>query len=318
MAATISNGGAKPGLTLAFLGCGTLGTCILSGVVASLSDSPSSSDESSSAGDIPSRFIACVRRPQSAERITNQLAKYSVPLTVLQNENIKGVTEADAIILGCKPYMLKDVLDVPGMREALAGKLLISILAGVSAEQIEETLYKNRWSIPDNQRCRVVRAMPNTGAMVRESMTVIGVTTPPLPERWDKLVNWIFTRVGRVVSMPASNMDAGTALAGSGTAFMALVLESLSDGAVAMGLPRAEAHMMAAQVMRGASAMVLEGEHPALMREKVTTPGGCTIGGLLVLEEGKVRGTVARAVREATVVASQLGKGVQGVNGTRH
>jgi len=63
--------------------------------------------------------------------------------------------------------------------------------------------------------------------------------------------------------------------------------------------------------------MVLAGEHPALLRDKVTTPGGCTIGGLLVLEEGRVRGTVARAVREATVVASQLGKGVQGVNGTR-
>ena len=74
---------------------------------------------------------------------------------------------------------------------------------------------------------------------------------------------------------------------------------------------------MAAQVMRGTASLVTNGEHPAILRDKVSTPGGCTIGGLLVLEEGRTRGTVARAVREATVVASQLGKGVVGVNGTR-
>ncbi|KAH0556390.1 Pyrroline-5-carboxylate reductase [Trichoglossum hirsutum] len=112
-------------------------------------------------------------------------------------------------------------------------------------------------------------------------------------------------------------MDASTALCGSGPAFFALILEAIADGAVAMGLPRAEAQLMAAQTMKGTAGMVLGGEHPALVREKVGTPGGCTIGGLLVLEEGRVRGTVARAVREATVVAGQLGRGVQGVNGTR-
>ena len=237
-------------------------------------------------------------------------------MTSLQNENIRGVQEANVIILGCKPYMLKDVLDVEGMREALKGKLLISILAGVSAMQIEYTLYADG-SIPESDRCRVVRAMPNTAAMIRESMTVIGITTPPLPAHWDSLVEWIFTRVGKVARLPPATMDVSTALAGSGPAFMTLVLEAAADGAVAMGMPRAEAQMMAAQVMKGAAGMVAEGEHPAVVRDKITTPGGCTIGGLLVLEEGKVRGTVARSVREATVVASQLGMGVKGVNGTR-
>jgi pyrroline-5-carboxylate reductase len=113
-------------------------------------------------------------------------------------------------------------------------------------------------------------------------------------------------------------MDASTALCGSGPAFFALILEAAADGAVAMGIPRAEAQKMAAQTMRGAAGLVLAGEHPAVLRDKVSTPGGCTIGGLLVLEEGSVRGTVSRAVREATVVASQLGAGVKNVNGTRH
>ena len=98
---------------------------------------------------------------------------------------------------------------------------------------------------------------------------------------------------------------------------MALVLEAMADGAVAMGLPRAEAQTMAAYTMRGTAALVLSGEHPAVLKDKVSSPGGCTIGGLMVLEEGAVRGKIARAVREATVVASQLGKGVTGVNGTR-
>ncbi|KAI4156735.1 MAG: hypothetical protein LQ340_000049, partial [Diploschistes diacapsis] len=114
-----------------------------------------------------------------------------------------------------------------------------------------------------------------------------------------------------------SLMDASTALCGSGPAFFSLMLEAMIDGAVAMGLPRREAQLMAAQTMKGTAGLVLEGQHPALLRDAVTTPGGCTIGGLLVMEEGWVWGTVARAVREATVVAEQLGRGVVGVNGTR-
>ena len=212
--------------------------------------------------------------------------------------------------------MVRDLLGVGGMREALKGKLLISILAGVPVSQIEEELYGVNVGYPDD-RCQIVRVMPNTASLVRESMTVIATSTPPLPPSQNALVTWIFSRIGRVVHLPPSLMDASTALCGSGPAFMALVLEAIADGAVAMGLPRAEAQLMAAQTMRGTAGLVLNGEHPALVREKVSTPGGCTIGGLLVLEEGRVRGTVARAVREATVVASQLGKGVQGVNGTR-
>ena len=221
------------------------------------------------------------------------------------------------MLLACKPYNLSAVLQEEGIREALAGKLLISILAGVSVSQIENTIYSGGSIIDESVRCRIVRVMPNTASLIRESMTVIATSDPPLPQSLEALVSWIFTRIGRVVHLPAAAMDASTALCGSGPAFFALVLEAMADGAVAMGLPRAEAQLMAAQTMRGTAGLVLNGEHPAMVREKVSTPGGCTIGGLLVLEEGSLRGTVARSVREATVVASQLGKGKQGVNGTR-
>ena len=236
-------------------------------------------------------------------------------MQILQNENVKGVKAADVVILGCKPYMVAEILSEPGIKEALEGKLLISICAGVPVEQIQGVLYPS--GDASNKPCKVVRVMPNTAAIIRESMTVIATSTPPLPPHFDVIVEWIFKQIGRVVHLPPSTMDVSTALCGSGPAFLALMLESLADGAVAMGLPRAEAQLMAAQTMRGTAGMVLSGEHPALVREKVSTPGGCTIGGLLVLEEGRVRGTVARSVREATVVASQLGRGVVGVNGTR-
>lgn len=292
---------------------------ILEGILASLSSDSGASSENAPV-QAPTRFIACVRRDQTADRIRRTVEPYKkFPVTILQNDNVKGVEQADVVILGCKPNMFKDVLAAPGMRDALRGKLLISILAGVHAAQIEEVLYPGL-SVPSDpqERCTVVRVMPNTAAMVRQSMTVIGTTSPPLPAEWSELVTWIFTRIGKVVYLPPSQMDVCTALCGSGPAFVALMLEGLADGAVAMGLPRAEAQMMAAHVMKGTCAMVESGEHPAIVREKVSSPGGCTIGGLLVLEEAGTRGDIARGVREATCVASQLGQGVKGfVNGTR-
>ncbi|MBE3044728.1 pyrroline-5-carboxylate reductase, partial [Candidatus Bathyarchaeota archaeon] len=171
---------------------------------------------------------------------------------------------------------------------------------------------------PPANGCTVIRAMFNTAATIRQSLTVIETSDPPLPAASSSLVTWIFKQIGEVVFLPSSNMDASTALCGSGPAFFLLMVEAAADGGVAMGLPRAEAQKMAAQSMMGAAGMVLSGQHPAVLKDKVCTPGGCTIGGLMVLEEGGVRGCVGRAVREATVVASQLGQGAKLVNGTRH
>ena len=307
---------------------GILGSAILSGILDAIYPksssfsrdvTPASEDPQDMPDRTPGAFIACVARPASVKRLNTDLKQHLHCVDVLQNNNLEGARRADVVLLACKPYMVREVLTAPGIREALAGKLLISILAGVTVAQIEETLYG---AVSDSEnasegRCRIVRAMPNTASLNRESMTVIATSKPPLPVSQASLVTWMFTRIGRVVHLPPSAMDASTALCGSGPAFFALMLEAMADGAVAMGIPRAEAQEMAAQTMRGCAGMVLQGQHPAIVREKVSSPGGCTIGGLLVLEEGALRGTIARGVREATVVASQLGKGVQGVNGTR-
>lgn len=303
-----------------------MGIAILSGILASLEEingprplQTPSSGTSTPMEEIPTRlpshFIACVRRAESAKKVKAALWDHASQVRVVQNDNVSSVAGSEVVLLACKPYMVEEILSEEGMVAALRGKLLINICAGVTVAQIESILMKRGAS--DKNHCIVVRAMPNTASLIRESMTVINTSVPPLPPQTSALVTWIFKRIGDVVYLPPSNMDACTALCGSGPAFFALMLEAAIDGAVAMGLPRVEAQRMAAQTMRGAAGLVLNGDHPALLRDKVSTPGGCTIGGLLVLEEGRVRGTVARAVREATVVASQLGKGVQGVNGTR-
>lgn len=302
-----------------------MGIAILGGILDSISSieasktlKPSASGTSTPAEEppqrLPTKFNACVKRHESAKKVRADLSKYNGNLTIYENENVKPVQEADVVLLCCKPQMVGAILQAEGMPKALEGKLVISICAGVPAEQIE-TILTETGAKPDS--CTIVRAMPNTAAAVRESMTVIATSTPPLPPQQFSLITWIFTRIGKVVHLPASAMDASTALCGSGPAFVSLMLESMAAGGVAMGLPREEAYTMAAQTMRGTTGLVLGGEHPAILRDKVSTPGGCTIGGLLVLEEGRVRGTIARAVREATVVASQLGQGKVGVNGTR-
>lgn len=285
------------GLTMTFLGCGTMGIAILGGILASLQEKePADLDAPLK---VPTTFNACVRTSKGAKRVKDELSRYDVQPVIFENDNVAAVRDADVVLLGCKPQAVRTVLQVADIKEALKGKLLISISAGVSEAQLRDELSLDG--------CTVVRAMPNAAAAVRESMTVIGVQDPALPAEARRLVNWIFTRIGKVVHLPSSNMDACTSLCGAGPAFCSLMLESMAAGAIALGVPREEAYLMATQTMRGTTGLLQTGEHPALLRDKVTTPGGGTIAGLSVLEESGVRGVVAKAVREAAIVSGQLG-----------
>jgi len=298
----------KP-LTLTVLGAGTMGIAIMGGVMSALAAAKTKATISPNASKSTpnlSNFIACDQWAPAEENVRKALGRYSFPLQTRTNQNVKGVQEADIVLLSCKPHGYKQILGEDGMLNALKGKIIVSILAGVTQQQIEGFLYPEGADKVDGA-CRVVRVMPNTASFVGESMSVIQTSDPPLSEQQAELVNFVFSSIGRVVSLPPANMDVSTALCGSGPAFFALMLEAAADGAVAMGLPRAEAQMMAAQTMRGTTGLVLNGEHPAVLKDKVSTPGGCTIGGLMSLEEDGVRGAVAKAIREATVVASRLG-----------
>jgi pyrroline-5-carboxylate reductase len=152
----------------------------------------------------------------------------------------------------------------------------------------------------------VVRAMPNTPCAVGAGMTVLcrGRSAGPSDLA---LASRLFDTVGRTLVLDEKHMDAVTGLSASGPAFIYVILESLAEAGVKMGLPRDVATLLAAQTTLGAAKQVLEtGSHPALLKDEVTTPAGCTIDGLLELEEGKLRVTLIKAVVKAAQRAREL------------
>jgi pyrroline-5-carboxylate reductase len=178
------------------------------------------------------------------------------------------------------------------------GTLLISILAGASTATIESLL------ATDNP---VVRAMPNTPAIVGEGMTVVCGGCNATEEHLSR-ARQIFEAVGKCLPVDEIHFNAITALSGSGPAYQYLIMEALADAGVRVGLPRQLALTLVAQTVLGSAKMVLStGRHPASLRDDVTTPAGCTIGGLLMLEDGRIRSVLARAVEEAARIAAHLG-----------
>ena len=175
---------------------------------------------------------------------------------------------------------------------------LVSVAAGVRLEQLR------RW-LPESP---LVRAMPNTPCLIGEGMTVVA-RGPLATDAHVATAIRLFHAVGRCLELEEKSMDVVTALNSSGPAFAYLIVEALAEGGVMMGLRRDVAMEIAAQMLQGSARMVLQtGLHPAALKDQVTTPAGCTIAGLLTLEDGRIRSVLARAVEEATRVASRLGQ----------
>jgi len=252
---------------------------------------------------LPSRFIACVNREESAKRLRGEFRSLvgGEAIEVTVGQNIAAVQQSDVVLLCCKPQVAHLILNENGVKEALAGKLLISILAGVTITQL------SNWVLPSTT---IIRAMPNTPCRIREGMTVVSNLPPSDSEGLNKeIILKIFSSIGRCRFLDERHFDACTAVSGAGPAFACIFLEAMADGGVMMGLPRAEALELAAQSLQGAARMALQpGAHPAQLKDSVTTPGGCTIAGLLVLEDGRVRSTIARAIQAAADRASELGQ----------
>ena len=209
------------------------------------------------------------------------------------------LAETDVLLICVKPKQAPQVVEALRRADLRPETLLVSILAGVTTSRLEQLLdLPNPW----------VRAMPNTPCVVGEGMTVVAGGSSATDTHLD-LAQRIFASVGRCRIVDESYCNAVTALSGSGPAYMYLMMEALADAGVRVGLPRDLALQLVAQTMLGSARMVLEtNRHPASLRDDVTTPAGCTIGGVLMLEDGKIRSVLARAVEEATRIVEQLGK----------
>ncbi|CAN5596938.1 pyrroline-5-carboxylate reductase [soil metagenome] len=210
--------------------------------------------------------------------------------------NTAAAKDADVVILGVKPT--DALVALKSCRDALAGKLLISVATGVKISKLQEAA----------PGCRVVRAMPNTAAMVGRSATAIA-SQNDLPSGDGAIAEKVFQAVGNVYAVSESQMDAVTGLSGSGPAYIYLVMEALSDGGVAVGLPRKLALELAIQTVAGAAEMAISTkEHPALLREMVTSPGGTTIAALATLENAAVRSAFIDAVGSAARRSRELSR----------
>jgi len=217
----------------------------------------------------------------------------------VSTNNLEAASQSDLILLGVKPFQVPALIEE--IRPALTkDKTLISFAASVKTRAIEDAA---------GLEMAVIRAMPNTpsalgaGAAALCRGRFVSAKQMELAER-------IFETVGRTVTVDEKHMDAVTGLSASGPAYIYIIIEALAEAGVKVGLPRDIATQLAAQTTFGSAKMVLEtGYHPALLKDAVTTPAGCTIDGILELEEGGLRVTLIKAVMRATERAKQLAAG---------
>ena len=266
---------------LALLGCGKLGTILLQ---AFLERGLVSKDEA----------IATVQHENKCQSLSDQLGG-----VILSTNNREAVVDAPIVLICVKPQAMPQLLaEIAPLLKP--GTLVISAVTAATLPFIQQQLGKD---------VAVIRAMPNTPAMVGAGMTGLAAGASTKQEHLETAKN-LFESVGRVAVVDEKHMDAITALSASGPAFVYIIIESFVEAGVKVGLPRDVATQLAAQMVLGASSMVLEtGEHPAKLKDIVTTPAGCTIDGILELEDGGLRVTLIKAVVRATHRAKELVNG---------
>jgi pyrroline-5-carboxylate reductase len=211
-------------------------------------------------------------------------------------DNAAAVKGADIILIAVKPQVVQDVMrEIRG--QITPAQLIVSVAASVPTAMIESGL---------PEKIPVIRAMPNTPCSIGSGMTAV-CKGKYADAGQVAMTCRMFDVVGRTVVIDEKHMDAVTGLSASGPAYIYIILESLAEAGVKVGLPRDVATLLAAQTTLGAARVVLEtGDHPALLKDAVTTPAGCTIDGIMELEEGKLRVTLIKAVVRATQRAKEL------------
>ncbi|QZZ22045.1 pyrroline-5-carboxylate reductase [Leptothermofonsia sichuanensis E412] len=231
-----------------------------------------------------------------ADRRSLLAERYNVQVT----DDNRETTATDVLMLAIKPQVFEQVVAelAVSSQPVEAQRLIISILAGTPLSKLE----------PAFAGLPVIRAMPNTPATVGAGMTAIAPGSHVQPQHLE-LARRIFQAVGEVVEVPESLMDAVTGLSGSGPGFVAVMVEALTDGGVAAGLPRAIAAKLALQTVKGTAQLLQEtGLHPGELKDQVTSPGGTTIAGIAHLERAGFRSALIEAVRAAYGRSQELGR----------
>lgn len=264
--------------TIGFVGAGQMAKALASGMVASQL--------------VPAKgVIAYDPTPAAAESFADQ-----IPGAVIESDNAAVAKRAEVIVLAVKPQVVQTVLAQLGP-EVEQRHLVISIAAGVTIATIQAGL----------PQARVVRVMPNTPCLVGFGASAYALGNSATPADSDT-VRQLLESVGIALQVDEKLLDAVTGLSGSGPAYVFTMIEALSDGGVRAGLPRSVATALAVQTVRGAAEMVATShEHPAVLKERVTSPGGTSIAGLQAAEEHGLRAALIAAVQAATNRSIELG-----------
>jgi pyrroline-5-carboxylate reductase len=263
---------------IGIFGAGQMGEALISGLLR--------------AGRPPSGVAAVVRRPERAEQLR---IEYGVAILSAAD----AAKSADTLIITVKPQ------DMPAMLDEIkpyvpAGKLIISVAAGITTGFIERRL---------GVEVPVIRVMSNTPVLVDQAMSVISAGAYAGPEHLARAEE-LLRPVGEVLRIPESQQDAATALSGSGPAYLYFLVEAMVDAGILLGVPRRTALEMVTQAMYGAATMLREKqEHPVILREAVTSPGGTTISAIRELERHGVRAAVLAAIEAARDRGQELGRG---------
>jgi pyrroline-5-carboxylate reductase len=265
-------------MKLGVIGCGKMGTALVEGAIRS--------------GAVAAADVIGVDPYQPARD------HFAGATGARVGAEVSALADCDVLLLCTKPNDVRAALE--SLSEITSGKplLVVSIAAGITLAALEAAV---------SERIRMVRAMPNTPALVGKGAAGFCLGTRASAEDAET-ARRLLGAVGLAIEVPERLMDAVTGLSGSGPAYVYLIIEALADGGVRAGLPRSDALRLAAQTVFGASAMVLEtGGHPALLKDMVTSPGGTTIAGLAVLERAGLRSALIDAVEAATRRSAELG-----------
>ncbi|KAH6892183.1 Aldehyde/histidinol dehydrogenase, partial [Thelonectria olida] len=288
-------------LTLALLGSGkgNLGTALAAGIL-----NPTDRDSVK-----VKRLIVTVGTEPSKRRVEEELAEHSSQLAVLlAKDNVQAVREADVVLLAFKPVKRDEVFGAPGFREALRGKLVISIMAGISIKELNRLALGGQEVPKDQAPLQAVRAMPNMAAKIRQAVTLFTADTETLSQSNQQVATWVFSQVGEARLVAEDTFDISAVLVGCAGSLLLLAVDGLLDAAVAEGVKRPEATNMVVNSAIGMMKLVPAGDHPSVLREKIASPGGCSIRALLELERLGVRSAFTSAILAAAEASKGMSK----------
>lgn len=267
-----------------------MGTALLTGILASKTEEPSP----------VKRYYACVRREEAATRLRERLSLRK-EVEVVCNDNIRALRAADTIILGFQPGDVSKILRNAEVSKALEGKLIISMLAGVTCEEISVILKEHN----TDQEPRVIRVVPSIGAQINQSCTLISETKLDAPAM--SLVEWLFSQVGSNQTVSEELLNTAVAISATSHALTVTAVDALTDGSVSRGIPRSVALKIAAQCLSSASSLLLEQMSLEELKDSMSVPKGITTEAWIHLDAGHVRPAISQTVRHAVDYAEKMG-----------